>query len=110
MRMTAVHAQTERKRQDWSARCAEKYHRQDRSAQLCVLIRHVSAVRSIKAAAQGEERLSSVHNQAIVTLYDRPLGERWFSLRSLSIQLARSHKFAKRIRVKFNGRSYVQWV
>lgn len=69
MRMTAVHAQTERKRQEWSAR-------------------HVSAVLSIKTAAQGEERLSSVQNQAILTSYDRPLGERWFTLQSLSIQLA----------------------
>ena len=30
MRMTAIHAQTKRKRQDRSARCAEKHHRRDR--------------------------------------------------------------------------------
>jgi hypothetical protein len=53
MRMTAIHAQTERKRQDRSARCAEKHRCRDRTRRFRGLIRSVSAACATAGAAQG---------------------------------------------------------
>ena len=75
MRMTAIHAQTERTRQDKSARCAEKHHRQPRTRRLPGLIRPVSAPFAADDAAQGEKALSSDPLQAIFTSGGTPHGE-----------------------------------
>ena len=57
MRMTAIHAQTERIRQDRSARRAEKHHRQARSWRLRALIPTVPAARPATETAQGGKML-----------------------------------------------------
>ena len=73
--MTAIQTQTERKRQDRSARCAEKHRCRDRTRQFRGLIRPVSAACATTGAAQGEKRLSSAWIQAIFTSNSMPLGE-----------------------------------
>ncbi|WP_213685311.1 hypothetical protein [Roseicyclus sp.] len=75
MRMTAIQAQTERKRQDRSARRAEKHHRRARTRRFRGLIRTVSAACAAIDAAQGEKRLSGGRIQAIVMTEGNPLGE-----------------------------------
>jgi len=80
MRMTAIHAQTERKRQDRSARCAEKYRCRDRTRQFRGLIRPISAACATAGAAQGEKRLSSAWIQAIFSSNSMPLGECRFTV------------------------------
>ena len=75
MRMTAIHVQTERKRQDRSARCAEKHRRRDRTRRLRGLIRSVPAACATADAGRGEKRLSRGRIQAIFTSVGRPLGE-----------------------------------
>ena len=75
MRMTAIHAQTERKRQDGSVRRAEKHHRRARTRRFRGLIRAVSAACSTTAAAQGGKRLSGGRIQAIFAPDSRQLGE-----------------------------------
>jgi uncharacterized protein (DUF2141 family) len=75
MRMTAIHAQTERKRQDGSVRRAEKHHRRARTRRFRGLIRAVSAACATTAAAQGGKRLSGGRIQAIFASDSRPLGE-----------------------------------
>jgi hypothetical protein len=75
MCMTAIHAQTERKRQDRSVRRAEKHLRRDRKRRPCGLIGPVPAARPPAGAAQGEKLLSSVRIQAIFTSNGMPLGE-----------------------------------
>lgn len=75
MRLTATHAQTERKRQDRSARCAEKHRRRARKQRLRGLIRPVSAACATAGAAQGGERLSSGRFLPIFMSDGTPLGE-----------------------------------
>ena len=75
MRLTAVHAQTERKRQDRSARCAEKHRRRARKQRLRGLIRPVSAACATAGAAQGGKRLSSGRFWPIFMSDGTPLGE-----------------------------------
>ncbi len=55
--MTAIHAQTERKRQDRSVGRAEKHRRRARTRQLRGLIPTVPAARPAAEAAQGENML-----------------------------------------------------
>jgi len=81
MRMTAIHAQTEQKRQDGSVRRAEKHHRRARRRRFRGLIRAVSAACATTAAAQGEKRLSGGRLQAIFASDCRPLGECRISLK-----------------------------
>jgi hypothetical protein len=59
MRMTAIHAQTERKRQDRSVRCAEKHRRRARTRRLRGLIRPVPAACATEDTGWGEKCLSS---------------------------------------------------
>ena len=75
MRMIAIHAQTERKRQDRSARCAEKHRRRARKQRLRGLIRPVSAACATAGAAQGGKRLSSGRFLPIFMSDGIPLGE-----------------------------------
>ena len=58
MHMTAIHAQTERKRQDRSARCAEKHHRRARTRRLRGLIRSVPAAGPAAGPTQDGKCLS----------------------------------------------------
>jgi hypothetical protein len=74
MRMTAIHAQTKRKRQDGSIRRAEKHRRRARTVPLRGLIRPVFAACAASDAAQGEKRLSGGRIQAILKSSGRPLG------------------------------------
>ena len=57
MRMTAIHAQTERKRQDRSVRRAEKRRRRARMLRVRGLIRPTSGVCATADTARGEKRL-----------------------------------------------------
>ena len=75
MRMTAIHAQTERKRQDRSARRAEKRRRPDTTRRLRRPIRPDPAVCVTAGAARGGKSLSSGRIQAIFTSDGMPLGE-----------------------------------
>jgi hypothetical protein len=75
MRMTATHAQTERKRQDRSVRCAEKHRRRSRTRQSRCLIRLAPEACTVADAAQDKKRLSSGRIQAIFASEGRPLGE-----------------------------------
>ena len=75
MRMTAIHVQTERKRQDGSVRRAEKHRRRSRTVPLRGLIRPVFAACAALDAAQGEKRLSGGRIQAIFASAGAPLGE-----------------------------------
>ena len=75
MRMTAIHAQTERKRQERSARRAEKHRRRSRTVPRRGLIRPVFAACATTADAQGEKRLSGGRIQAIFTSDGTTLGE-----------------------------------
>ena len=62
--MTAIHAQTERKRQDRSVGRAEKHRRRSRTVPLRGLIRPVFAACAASDAAQGAKRLSGGRIQA----------------------------------------------
>ena len=75
MRMTAIHAQTERKRQDRSAHSAEKHRRRAKTPQGRCLIRLVPGVCATSDAGWGEKCLSSGQNQATFTSGTMPLGE-----------------------------------
>ncbi len=75
MRVTAIQAQTERKRQDRSVRRAEERRRQARTLRLRGPIHPVPAVCATADAARGEKRLSSGQIQAILTSDGRLLGE-----------------------------------
>lgn len=84
MRMTAIDAQTERKRRDRSARCAENPRCRDRTRRFRGLIRPVSTACATAGAPQGEKRLSRGWFQAIFTSKGMPLGEcrfQWGTLR-----------------------------
>jgi hypothetical protein len=67
MRMTGIEAQTERKRQDRSARCAAKHRRRSRTQQSRCLIRPAPEACTVADAAQDKKRLSSGRIQAILT-------------------------------------------
>lgn len=73
--MTAIHAQTERKRQDRSARFAEKHRCWARAWQVRGPSRPVPAACATEGAARGEKCLSSRQTQAILASAGRPLGE-----------------------------------
>ena len=75
MRMTAIHTQPERKRQDRSVRCAGKYHRRTRTRRLPSLIRLVPAASATTDTAQGGKCLSRRQIQANPTSEGLPLGE-----------------------------------
>ena len=78
MRVTAIQAETERKRQDRSVRHAEKRHCQAGTLRVHGPIRPTSGVCATTDTAQGGKRLFSWHNQAILPSDGWPLGEcRW---------------------------------
>jgi hypothetical protein len=78
MRVTAIQAKTERKRQDKSARCAEKRRRRAGMLRVWGPIRTTSGVCATTDAAWGAKRLINWRNQAILTSNGRPLGESRF--------------------------------
>lgn len=59
MRMTAIHARTEQKRQDKSARRVEKHRCRDRTRRFPGLIRLAQAACAAAGAGLGEKHLSS---------------------------------------------------
>lgn len=73
--MTTIHVQTERKRQDWSVRCAEKPGGYRRMTPVDDLIRPNRPPRTAVAAISSTERLTRRPGQPIFTLNERPLGE-----------------------------------
>ncbi len=73
MRVTAFHAQTERKRQDRSARCAEKHHRRARTRWLQRRICPVPRACAPADTARGQKLLASEQTQAILTSDGGPL-------------------------------------
>jgi len=75
MRMTTIHAQAERKRQDRSVCRAEKRLCRARMLRVRGLIHPTSAVCATTDTARGEKRLPSEQNQAILKSSGRPLGE-----------------------------------
>jgi hypothetical protein len=75
MRMTAIHAQTERKRQDRFVRHAEKRRRRAVTLRVRGPIRKARGVCANTDTAQGEKRLFNWQIQANVTSSGRPLGE-----------------------------------
>ena len=75
MCITTINAQTERKRQDRSGRCAEKHRLRARTRRFRGLIRTVPAPCTTAGANRGEKRLSSGRIQAIFTSDGTPLGE-----------------------------------
>jgi hypothetical protein len=82
MRMTAIHAQTERKRQDRFVRHAEKRRRRAVTLRVRGPIRKARGVCANTDTAQGEKRLFNWQIQANVTSSGRPLGECRFKRRS----------------------------
>ena len=72
---TEICAQTERKRQDRSVRCAEKHHRRARTQRFPGLIRPVPAARVTAEAAWREKGLSSEKNGAILVSDGSLIGE-----------------------------------
>jgi hypothetical protein len=86
MRMTVIQAETERKRQDRSARCAEKHRPWARMLRVYGPFRPTSGVCATTDAARGGKRLISWRSEAILTSDGRPLGEcRWTVTREMSI-------------------------
>ncbi len=83
MRMTAIHAQTERKRLDRSVRCAENRRRQANTLRIRGPIHPVPAVCATAHGAQGEKRLIKGQNQATLTSDGTPLGEYRFNKPSI---------------------------
>lgn len=67
MRITAIQAKIERKRQDASARSAEKRRRRAGMLRVCGPFRTTSGVCATTDTARGGGRLISWHNQAILT-------------------------------------------
>ena len=61
--MTAIHIQTERKRQDRSARCAEKHRRRASTLRIHGPIRPAPEACTVADAAQDKKRLSSGRSQ-----------------------------------------------
>jgi hypothetical protein len=75
MRVTAIQAKTDRKRQDKSDRCAEKHRRRAGMLRVYGPIRPTSGDCATTDAARGGKRLISWRSQAILTSEGRPLGE-----------------------------------
>jgi hypothetical protein len=75
MRVTTIQAKTERKRQNTSARRAEKRCRRAGMLRVYGPIRPTSGVCATTDTAWGGKRLISCRNQAILTSDDTPLGE-----------------------------------
>ena len=74
MRMTAINAQTERKRQDKSVRCVEKYRDRAKTMWPRGPIRPVSTACATAGAGRGEKRFSSARTQVILASDRRHLG------------------------------------
>ena len=74
MRVTAFHAQTERKRQDRSARCAEKHHRRARPRWLQRRICPVPRACAPADTARGQKLLASEQTQASTSTADHLVG------------------------------------
>ena len=74
--MTAIDAQTERKRHARSVRCDEKQRCRPRTEPLSGLFCPVSAARPTAGVTRGKKRLSSGPIQAIFAAEGTPLGER----------------------------------
>jgi hypothetical protein len=75
MCMTAIHVQTERRRQDRSARRAGKHHRRARTRRLRGLARPVPGVCTTEDADRGEKRLSGRADLGNFHVTGTPLGE-----------------------------------
>ena len=75
MRVTAIHAQTERKRQDRSARCPEKPGGYRTMTPVDGLIRLNRRPRTGAAVIRSTVRLTRRAGQPILPLTGRPLGE-----------------------------------
>jgi hypothetical protein len=74
MRVTAIQAKTERKRQDRSARRAEKRRRWAGMLRVYVSIRPTPGACATTDPAKSEKRLLSWRNQTILTSDGRSLG------------------------------------
>ena len=85
MRVTAIQAKTERKRQDKSARCAEKHRRRAGMLRVYGPIRPTSGVCATTDPARGGKRLTSWRSQAIFTSEGRPLGECRLNLLQIAV-------------------------
>ena len=75
MRVTAIQAETERKRQDRSVRCAEERGCRVETQQFRGPIRPIPVDCATADTARGEKYLFNRQNQAISTTDSRPLGE-----------------------------------
>jgi glutathione S-transferase len=75
MRVTAIQAKTERKRQDKSARCAEKLRCRAGMTRVRGLIRPTPGVWATADTARSERRLINWQDQAILLADGSPLGE-----------------------------------
>jgi hypothetical protein len=75
MRITAIYALTERKRQDMYVRCAEKRRCWAGMMQVHRMIRPAQGVYATAEAGVSEKSLSSGQSKAILTSDGRPLGE-----------------------------------
>ena len=75
VRVTAIRAQTQRKRLDRSAHRAEKRRCREKTLRVRGPIRPAPGVCATADTAQGEKRLFNWQNQAILTSDGRPLGE-----------------------------------
>src|SRR3546814_5529911 len=75
MRMTTIHAESERKRQDRSVYRAEKRLCRARMLRVRGLIHPTSTVCATTDTARSEKRLNSEQNQAILKSSGGPLGE-----------------------------------
>ncbi len=75
MRITAIQAKTERKRQDKSARCAEKRRGRTRILRVNGLIRPTPGAFATASTARRAKRLLNWQNAANLTSGGRPLGE-----------------------------------
>ena len=80
MRVTEIQAKTERKREDKSARCAEKRRRRAGMLRVWGPIRTTSGVCATTVDARGGKRLINWRSQANFTSEGRPLGECRFTL------------------------------
>ena len=75
MRVTAISAKIERKRQDSSARSAEEQSRRSKTAWVRRRFRPNPSTRATEEAIRGKKHLSSGKVQAIFTSSRTPLGE-----------------------------------
>ena len=100
MRMTTIHAQAERKRQDRSVCRAEKRLCRARMLRVRGLIHPTSAVCATTDTARGEKRLPSEQNQAILKSSGRPLGECRFRAFSSEVDTGSREENATKQRIR----------